>query len=421
MRRARPRRALPPPLEPHDPTVVRRRLDDRVGRPVPSHRRGARRAGLRRTGVALFLAVALGVAGVSQLGTADVVAPHAALAGDALAGAAAPEPAADESGEQPRDEAADEAAHARTPTGTPVTLAFAGDVHAERGSGAALRDGLPSIRHVLGAADLTVVNVEMAITERGTPADKAFAFRAPASALSRLKEAGVDVATLANNHGLDYGPSGLRDTLAAADEAGLPVVGLGLDEDRAYAPHVATVHGQRIAVLGATQVLDGDLTQAWTAGPAQPGMASAKRVARLVQEVERARREADTVVVYLHWGQERNACPLPRQEELAAQLVAAGADVVVGTHAHVLLGAGYLDGAYVDYGLGNFVFGARSVESARTGVLTLTVQGRAVTDAAWAPAVIREGAPYPLSGRAAARALADKDGRRSCTGLSPTP
>ncbi|MBW3640729.1 MAG: CapA family protein [Actinobacteria bacterium] len=304
------------------------------------------------------------------------------------------------------------------PLEAPVTIAFAGDVHAEGGAGQALRAGLPSIREALARPDLTVVNVEMAITEGGSPASKQYAFRAPATALRALRDAGVDVVTMANNHGLDYGVAGLRDSLAAAESTGLLVVGIGVDEDQAYAPALVTVRGQRIAVLGATQVLDGNLDDAWTAGAGKPGLASAKREARLLREVTRARDMADTVVVYLHWGAELEPCPLPRQQQLARALVAAGADIIVGAHAHVPLGGGYLDGAYVDYGLGNFVFNTKGGEGALTGVLTLTVQGRAVTGARYAPAVIRDGAPHPLTGEPAERARTDKQQRRGCTGLA---
>ena len=303
-----------------------------------------------------------------------------------------------------------------------MTLAFAGDVHAEGGSGDALRDGLPTVRDALSAADVTVVNLETAVTDRGTPADKQFAFRAPPSTMAALRDAGVDVVSLANNHGLDYGREGLTDTLEAARSAGLPLVGLGEDEDAAYAPHVVEVKGQRIAVLGATQVLDGQFVDAWTARGDEPGMASAKRVERLLDEVRRARSDADTVVVHLHWGEERNPCPLPRQQELAQQLVDAGADVVVGGHAHVLLGGGMLGDAYVDYGLGNFVFsGRRTEETLRSGILTLTVRGRQVEASSWAPAVLRSGVPHLLEGEQAEAAVADKERRRDCTDLEPGP
>ncbi len=303
----------------------------------------------------------------------------------------------------------------------PVTLAFGGDVHFEGASAAALRGGLDDVEPVLSEADLAVVNLETAITRGGTPAPKDYVFRAPPSAFDALREAGVDVVTMANNHGMDYGLEGLHDSLRAAREADFPVVGIGLDEDSAFAPHYAEVRGSTIAVIGATQVLDDSLLRAWTAGPDKPGLASAKDEERTVQAVEAARERADTVVVYLHWGQERNACPLDRQRTLARKLVDAGADVVVGGHAHVLLGGGYLGRAYVDYGLGNFVFYAWPGPGAETGVLTLTVRGREVADAEWSPARISGGVSRMLSGSAARQAAAAKERRRGCTGLSERP
>ena len=357
----------------------------------------------------LAVALALATAGVAWLGVDRSAQPVPAVAdADRPGSAASP-------GRAP--------GHARrTERLGPVTIAFAGDVHAEGPSGRAIEQGLPTVRDLLGSADLTVVNLETAITDGGTAADKQFVFRAPASTLSSLREAGVDVVTMANNHALDFGLQGVPDALAASAAAGLPVVGLGVDEDEAYAPHVAQVRGRRIAVLGATQVLDSSLADAWTAGPDSPGLASASRVERLLDAVRTARDVADTVVVYLHWGQERNACPLPRQQELAAQLADAGADVVVGAHAHVLLGGGMLDGTYVDYGLGNFVFsGSRRPETRRSGVLRLTLTGDEVTRADWEPAVLRSGAPVPLEGEQARRAREDKDALRACTGLAPAP
>ncbi len=302
----------------------------------------------------------------------------------------------------------------------PVTIAFAGDIHAEGGAGEALRSGLQTIGPALDSADLTIANLEMAITTRGVPAEKQYTFRSSPSSLSALRDAGVDVVTMANNHGLDYGLDGLRDSLSAARSTRLPVVGIGLDEDAAYAPHVVDIRGQRIAVLGATQVLDDQLAESWTARRGRPGLASAKREQRLLAEVSRVRTQADTVVVYLHWGRELDACPLPQQQSLAGKLVRAGADIVVGAHAHVLLGGGYLQGAYVDYGLGNFIFNTKGGEGARSGVLTLTVSGRTVTNPQWQPALIREGMPYLLSGPAAEQARDDKLRRRDCTGLRPS-
>jgi hypothetical protein len=313
----------------------------------------------------------------------------------------------------------------REPTGEPVTIAFGGDVHFEGAIGTRLAANpattLGPIAGVLRRADLAVVNLETAITERGTPAAKDFTFRAPPSALTALKGAGVDVATMANNHGLDFGPVGLRDSLAAAEGARFPVVGIGRDADEAYRAHVATVKGQRIAVIGATQVLDSNLAAAWTADDGKPGMASAYQEARLLAAVRAARASADTVVVDLHWGRELVNCPIDRQRALAPKLVAAGADVVVGSHAHILLGGGYLRGAYVDYGLGNFVFYARGGPTAQSGVLLLTLRGRAVTASRWIPAVISNGIPIPLQGPQATQAVASWQSLRRCTGLSAKP
>jgi poly-gamma-glutamate capsule biosynthesis protein CapA/YwtB (metallophosphatase superfamily) len=313
----------------------------------------------------------------------------------------------------------------REPTGEPVTIAFGGDVHFEGAIGSRLAANPATtfgpIAGVLRRADLAVVNLETAITERGTPAGKDFTFRAPPSALTALKGAGVDVATMANNHGLDFGPVGLRDSLAAAKAARFPVVGIGRDAGEAYRPYLATVKGQRIAVIGATQVLDSSLAAAWTAGDGKPGMASAYQEARLLAAVRAARAAADTVVVDLHWGRELVNCPIDRQRALAPKLVAAGADVVVGSHAHILLGGGYLRGAYVDYGLGNFVFYARGGPTAQSGVLLLTLRGRAVTASRWVPAVISGGIPIPVQGAAASQAVAAWQSLRRCTGLSAKP
>jgi len=306
--------------------------------------------------------------------------------------------------------------------GTPITLAFAGDVHFEGGARAALSGGLAPITPALSRADLTVVNLETAITVRGDrEPTKAFTFRAPPSAFSTLKQAGIDVVTMANNHALDYGQVGLADSLAASREAGLPVVGAGVDEDAAFAPYLATVKGRRVAVIGATQVLDDNLVGAWTAGPGKPGLASAKNEDRLAAAVRAARTTADVVVVDLHWGTELVPCPTVRQRLLAGKLAQAGANIIVGSHAHILLGGGWMQGAYVDYGLGNFAFYAHTAQTQQSGVLTLTVQGRGVTASQWTPAYIRSGLPQPLTGAAATRAAASWDSLRACTGLSASP
>ena len=114
-----------------------------------------------------------------------------------------------------------------------VTLALAGDVHFMKVPGARLarnpETALGPVAAVLRRADVAMVNLETTVTTRGTPQDKHYVFRAPPTAFQALRAAGVDVATMGNNHGMDYGLVGLRDSLAAAAAARFPVVGIGRD------------------------------------------------------------------------------------------------------------------------------------------------------------------------------------------------
>jgi len=312
---------------------------------------------------------------------------------------------------------------ASQPPARPVTLAFGGDIHFE----GVLRDKLAAdptavldpIAPVLSAADLAVVNLETAVTERGDPAGKEYVFRAPPTALTALSAAGVDVASMANNHGMDFGLTGLRDSLAAGRAAGFPLIGIGNDAGEAFRPYVARLRGQLISVIGATQVMDSSLRDAWTAGDGKPGLASAYDEDRLLAAVRAARRASDTVVVYLHWGRELVNCPIDRQRALAPKLVQAGADVVVGSHAHVLLGGGRLGRAYIHYGLGNFVFySSGNGPKTRSGVLTVTVQGRDILRSTWTPARLQGGVATPLPPAEAPAAVAAWAELRGCTGLS---
>jgi hypothetical protein len=313
----------------------------------------------------------------------------------------------------------------RRGNGQAVTFAFGGDVHFEGGLRSKLDSNptgmLAPIAPELSAADVAVVNLETAITQGGSPAPKEYNFRAPPSAFEALRAAGVDVVTMANNHGEDYGTVGLQDTLAAKSATTLGVVGIGANANEAYAPWKTEVRGQRISVIGATDVMDDWLIAPWTATDAQGGLASAKGAnqARLVSAVTAARPGADTLVVFLHWGSEGDECPTARQQELAQALVDAGADIVVGSHAHRVQTAGRLGTALVDYGLGNFVFYNESGLSGVTGVLSVTATGRDIDSYVWKPARIRGGVPTLLTGDAAAQDVAGFDGRRACTNLTP--
>ena len=127
--------------------------------------------------------------------------------------------------------------------------------------------------------------------------------------------------TEANNHGEDCGQAGLQMSLSARQQAHYTVLGIGQNVAQAFTPYRITLHGQKVAIIAATQVIDADLQTAWTATASQPGLASAYDVSDLVAAVEAARRVSDTVIVFLHWGTELDACPNPEQEPLANLLV----------------------------------------------------------------------------------------------------
>jgi poly-gamma-glutamate synthesis protein (capsule biosynthesis protein) len=311
----------------------------------------------------------------------------------------------------------------RLGSGQPVTFAFGGDVMFEEPIRSYLSEPasvFAPIRKVLRRADVAMINLETAITDGGTPtANKEYLFRAPASALDAIKRGGIDVVTVANNHGMDYGADGLEDTLRAGKRKGVPIVGGGRSEAAAFRPWRTTINGQRIAVIGATQVIDEEFLSWWEARGRQTGVASAKydMEDRLVQQVVRVRRTSDTVVVYLHWGQELESCPLERQVTLAKRLVKAGADIIVGSHAHILLGGGMLGRAFVDYGLGNFVFYTGGGIAAQTGVVEVTATGRRIDGYRFVPATISGGRPVPVTGSERASRIAEWNALRGCTGL----
>jgi Bacterial capsule synthesis protein PGA_cap len=306
------------------------------------------------------------------------------------------------------------------------TMAFAGDVHFT-GRTAQLLARNPATAFGasaagLGRADLSMVNLETAIAVGGRPESKTFTFQAPPVALTALREAGVDLATMANNHGADYGAAGLDQTLVAIAAGELPVIGIGRNAATAYTPFYRTVNGVRLAVVAASQVQDETLAH-FTATDSSPGIASAWSD-RFLAEVRAARAHADVVVAYLHWGTEYTSCPNGDQRALADRLAAAGVTAIIGSHAHVLQGAGWRpDGAYLAYGLGNY-FWWKSFGNAQddNGVLTLTFDRHRVLAAHFVPSELAEdGTSPPATGAEARRIDAEFDRARQCAGLSATP
>lgn len=310
-------------------------------------------------------------------------------------------------------------------SGQAVTIAFGGDIHFDGPLAQTLSADpgsmLLGVQPVFGSSDLSIVNLETSIGTGGTKAVKKFNFQAPPAAFAAVAAGGVDVIGMANNHAMDFGQKGLSQTFDAISEQQANVIGIGREENAAYAPFRTEIKGQRIAVIAATQVIDSNLVQSWTATATNPGVASAKRVDRLVAAVQQARAEADTVVVFLHWGTEKTYCPDKNQLSLAPRLAEAGADVIVGTHAHRVQSGGFLGSAYVEYGLGNLQFKAGSDAAREGGLLQVTVTGRRVDDAKWIPIVIgSDYLPTVRTGAAGTAATDRWDSRRGCAQLAPT-
>ncbi|WP_333769962.1 CapA family protein [Streptomyces sp. IBSBF 2435] len=381
-------------------------ISRRAARRVKARRRRRRNAAVGLS-VLLVAAAATGWAVLGRSGSPADAAARQGAAPDGTPAAAAKRPTA------PAE-----------PPGT-LTLAFAGDVHfTERTAGRLGVDpALGPMSAALSAADFAMVNLESAITTRGTAQPKKYHFRTGPDALGALQRSGIDAVTMANNHAVDYGAQGLADSLAAQRDSPIPVLGIGPDDTAAYRPYVTTVNGVRLAVVAASQVHD-ITNQNFRAGPNRPGIASALDRPRLLHAVKAAKAKADVVVVYLHWGTEGQSCPGPEQRSIAADLSAAGATAVVGTHAHVMLGSGMLGPTYVAYGFGNFLWYGSSPypHSDETGVTTLTVTRGKVAKADFAPALVDgQGVPQPRTG-AAGRRITDRYGQlRSCTGLTTAP
>ncbi|HEV3128386.1 MAG TPA: CapA family protein [Solirubrobacteraceae bacterium] len=303
-----------------------------------------------------------------------------------------------------------------------ITLAFAGDVHFAGRVARLLKDPATTfgpITSVLKSADFTAVNLETPVTNRGQPQLKTYHFTATPGAFTALRDARVDLVTMANNHILDYGQTGLADTLAAAKAAHFPYVGAGVNAAAAWAPYVTTINGTKIAIVGVSQVAE--LASSWVATAHRPGEANAIDLGQTLAAVQAAKRLARIVIVFMHWGTEGMACPDQNQLSLAPKLAAAGASIIIGAHAHMLQGSGWLGHTFVAYGMGNFLWWENSYSTA-TGVLKLTLHPHALLTARFIPALVSgTGQSIVDQGAAARRALAHYASLRTCAGLSASP
>lgn len=263
----------------------------------------------------------------------------------------------------------------------PFTVAAVGDVIFTRP---------PSPRLMLAAmadADLRTANLEGPVTDHPYPADKLIPLKMPSAAAAWMGEAGFQAMSLANNHAMDYGARGLLDTLETMAGEGVGIAGAGADLEQSLRAWTELVNGVKVAVVGVASTVpsgfaagagrpgiapvrvhvsfavDGALneeqpgTPPWVHTRADPG--DLEQILRIVRD---ARDEADIVVVHSHWGVPPE-WRSPFQGDLAEYqrpfghaLVDAGAQLVVGHHAHSLQGAEAYGDGLILYSLGNFAF-----------------------------------------------------------------
>jgi poly-gamma-glutamate capsule biosynthesis protein CapA/YwtB (metallophosphatase superfamily) len=247
------------------------------------------------------------------------------------------------------------------------------------------------VKHIFDAADYTVGNLESAVGDIGEPAPKRYPLQSPPEAAQSLVLAGVDLVSLANNHAMDYGPAALLHGIDLLHQAGVATVGGGADDVAAHAPHITEIGGLTVAFLGYVHVpVEASThfdTQTWTATADEPGLAWAEPE-RIQADVAAVRPEVDLVVVILHSGYEYIEEPSEPQVAAARAAVDAGADLVVGHHAHILQGIHNYRHGVIAYGLGNFVFNIDGPPE--TAILNIWLDENGVRQLELIPAIVQQ-------------------------------
>ncbi|WP_426983678.1 CapA family protein [Brevibacillus borstelensis] len=188
-------------------------------------------------------------------------------------------------------------------TDEPITVTVVGDILLDKSVGAQIeRYGVDypfaKTAELLKQADLTVGNLETAVSKRGSPEHKEFTFRAKPETLAGLANAGFDVVNLANNHTMDYGMDAFLDTMQHLRENDIAYVGGGKAEEEAFAPCIQTIKGKKVAIIGLSRVLP---NQKWFAGKNKAGLAHAYSREPMLGYVRKAVEESDITIAIMHW------------------------------------------------------------------------------------------------------------------------
>jgi len=229
-----------------------------------------------------------------------------------------------------------------------------------------------AVREYLSGADLTLANFENPVIRDAVYHPDATTFTGDLRLMPVLDQAGMDGVTLGNNHILDVGTTGLNETMRHLDDAGIAHAGAGMDLAEARKPMVFDLGGTEVGVLSYLAVPS--YGWAWATQTA-PGTAPLLQNV-MEEDIKRLRPRVDLILVMPHWGREYIATPEPQQVDLAHAALDAGADLVIGGHAHWPKGIEVYEGKPIFYGVGNFLLDQSWSEETSTGIFAeITLYG----------------------------------------------
>jgi len=246
----------------------------------------------------------------------------------------------------------------KTPRKKTISITAAGDVMFDRRVKAATianKESWPfaQVASYFKATDLTVANLESPLSSTGkaTP-EKDVVFQGTLLGAKALKQGGIDVVSLANNHALDYGLGSLQQTTELLDKEKIGYAGAGASKQEAFEPAILKVGDLLVGFLSFSDVIPFNSFPSKTA----PGIAPARDKKTVSLLIKALSKEVHLVIVTFHWGVEYKDYPTGRQKELAVAAIDAGADLVLGTHPHVTQGIAVYKKRLIFYSLGNFLF-----------------------------------------------------------------
>lgn len=200
--------------------------------------------------------------------------------------------------------------------------------------------------------DLNIINLETALTTSERRVPKVFNFKAEPDRVRCLTEARIDIATLANNHVLDFDVAGLTETINVLDEAGIQHTGAGANSEAAKQPVIVNRNNVRIGVIGIT-----DNEARWKAGPDKPGTNFVRTgdAGEVKNQIQQIRNEVDLLILSIHWGPNMLEFPSSKFIHFAHNLIDNGVDIFHGHSAHVFQGVEVYNGKLIMYDTGEFI------------------------------------------------------------------